>query len=67
MTTVEARALKPCPFCGKLPEIDLPTKYNPRCYIHCENEDCMVWPGVMDDSGVDDGRAVAIAKWNTRA
>lgn len=51
--------LKPCPFCGKLPTLELESSQS--WYVHCDNPDCIASPALM--SGTKGG---AIEAWNTR-
>jgi Lar family restriction alleviation protein len=56
--------LKPCPFCGKRPEIDTRKPFEsvyPRCLISCQNTHCPAMLEVESETEEE-----AIAKWNTR-
>lgn len=61
--------LKPCPFCGVIPEVEGYGKYHKGTEsqeIHCNNPDCKVSPHLIlfqDDYGSRD----LIEEWNTRA
>ena len=71
--------LKPCPFCGRKPRIDLGKKR--YCQLHgepsqavivsCYNPSCKAHPSVQAgdvfNGGEDAARAEAVAAWNTRA
>lgn len=54
-------SLKPCPFCGKLPEII--QEKNGSVWIGCHNNNCSVRHVETDDF---DTREEAIEAWNTR-
>ena len=59
--------LKPCPFCGEVPQIQHDEwrdegKDGPAVYIVCRSSTCWAEPSVMGDT-----EESAAAFWNTRA
>jgi len=75
----EPPELRTCPWCGRVPRIQLGKKTN--CQLHgdpmqpivirCATADCMARPhietGDVHNGGEDQARAKAIAAWNRRA
>ena len=54
--------LKPCPFCGKQPEVS-EDKVKKMVTIKCQNPECPAWLAVIVATDEDD----AFLKWNTRS
>ncbi len=52
------KELKPCPFCGEIPQIKITTGYT---IIICQNENCFSMPNASAFTEKD-----ALNKWNTR-
>ena len=54
--------LKPCPFCGKQPNIEQ-NNSTKKYWIHCDNPKCRIQPcGDMHTS-----RSVVVREWNRRS